>query len=155
MPAPRAVLADIHDLNLDPTKAWSITDKAGRITPNPKAGAKPAGNQYHMGFHQAASLEAVETPTTVAPVVSMPTKKVELPKKVVISKPAPVVSESNKETAKSVDVVKLEAKPVPTVEASKPVEKPTDEVKLAPVVEAAKNEPKVEEKPGEKEEPVS
>lgn len=31
MPSPRAVLADIHNLSLDPTKAWSSLDKNGRL----------------------------------------------------------------------------------------------------------------------------
>ena len=37
MPSPRAVLADIHNLSLDPAKAWSSLDKSGRL----KAPHKP------------------------------------------------------------------------------------------------------------------
>jgi hypothetical protein len=125
MPAPRAVLADIHDLNLNPGYAHTITDKGGHLVPPAKikTGAKHAG----VHINQRELPKPAEKPPVQNALKELPKEeeKVVVVKKSKLAAPAPV--------------------PVEVAEAVKPVEKPTDE-KPAEV--------KAEDKPAE-EKPVS
>jgi hypothetical protein len=131
MPAPRAVLRDIHDRHLDPRGAHQ-TDKAGhlKVSGPPvvqkveplKPGPKPDQRKERV--------KAVPRPAQPAsPIAS--TKREELTRAEVNTLELPKTQESKKEEPASPAVietkpspVKEELKPVP---GTKPVEKPVDE----------------------------
>jgi hypothetical protein len=67
MPAPKAVLRDIHDLGLDPSVPFTVTGKDGRLTANPKPGAK------HTGIHiNQRTLSMVEPELSKVEVTNLP-----------------------------------------------------------------------------------
>ena len=134
MPAPKAVLRDIHDLGLDPGYAHTITDKGGHLVPPSmiKAGAK------HAGMH----INQRTLPNSLKALPPEPEQKVE---EVVVVKRSKLSA-----TPAPAPAPAPAPEPVKAVEAVKPVEKPTEDVK--PV--EAKAEPKAEEKPAE-EKPAS
>ena len=138
MPAPRAVLADITDLRLNPGNPYSICDKGGRLATTPKTGAKqPPGVLYETA--PKAEPKKPE-PVAVAKVVAAPkppppppapVKKEEPPKVEVKAPEPPKPVEAPKPVEVKAEPVKVEAKkedaPAPAAEAVKPVEKPTDD----------------------------
>jgi hypothetical protein len=125
MPAPKAVLCDLNDFGMDPTKPWSVThNMTGRLNPPPKTDVKLAPVKLPEEKKTAPTVHKVEV-------------KVE-------KKPASV----RVEQPKKADVTALKAE-----EAVKPVEKPTPVVrppvvkatmKVSPAVEPTKEGPKVE-----------
>ena len=132
MTAPRAVLADIHDLGLNPAYAHTITDKGGHLVApaNIKAGAK------HAGVHiNQRTLPVAEKPAEAPKPVQAALKKLpEAPKPEVkveakVEEPeaeVTVIASSKKKVAAPEAPVTVET-PVVAAEAAKPVEKPTDE----------------------------
>ena len=121
MPAPRAVLADINDLGLDPAKPWTVTDKGGRLTATPKPNAKHAGMHINQRTLPNAIKELPREPEAKAEEVVVVKKS-----KLAATPPAPA------------------PEPVKAAEAVKPVEKPTEEVKP---VEVKTEEKPADEKP--------
>ncbi len=138
MPAPKAVLRDIHDLGLDPAKPWIVTDKGGRLTSTPKAAAVHAGVHINqMTVHKPVDTAPAKVEEKAPEPPKEPEKKVEVapppaPPKVEVKAPEPVKVEEKKpeppKTEDKVEAKKEEPKPVaPVAEAPKPVEKPADD----------------------------
>lgn len=127
MPANKAVLRDIHDLNLDPRYAHTITGKDGHLVPPAaiKAGSQHAGQHINQRTLPEAPVQNALKELPKAEEVTVVKKS-----KLATPPPAP--------------------EPVKAAEAVMPVEKPTEEVK--PV--EAKVEVKTEEKPAD-EKPAS
>ena len=82
MPSPKAVLRDINDMGLDPTKPW-VCNKAGHLHPTPRI----VGGGPHYTLHgQAEKAAEAEKPAPNA-LKELP-KKVEA-KKVEVAPPPP------------------------------------------------------------------
>ena len=117
MPAPKAVLRDIADFNLDPRVPYTATDdKSGRlITSNTKA---------HTGLH--LNQGRILTPQNALKELPKEEEKVVVVKKSKLAAAAPAPA----------------PEPVVAAEAVKPVEKPTDEKPVEVKVEAKSDEEK-------------
>jgi len=126
MPAPRAVLADIHDLGLDPAYAHTITDKGGHLVPPSKikTGAK------HAGMHiNQRTLPAEPVQNALKQLPKEAEKKDEEVVVVKRSKLAAAAPVPAPEPVKAAEVVKPveEAKPVEVKAEVKAEEKPAEE----------------------------
>lgn len=84
MPSPRAVLADIHDLKLDPTKAHSGVKASGRL--HKKVTEEVVDEKLKNGLVELPKAEAkTEVEAEVAPKKPQPPKK--QPKKEKVEEP--------------------------------------------------------------------
>lgn len=83
MPSPKAVLRDINDMGLDPTKPW-VCNKAGHLHPTPRI----VGGGPHYTLHGPTAEKAAEAEKPAPNALKELPKKVEA-KKVEVAPPPP------------------------------------------------------------------